>query len=244
METAEPAQTTLKPVQRALDRLGHSPRMGTARQVAMRAIRVTYSTSRPVLPHRLDLPLLLNRRGLVGCGAEVGVKRGEYSEVLLDAWSGRHLISIDPWLSAAETDYVDVANVAQETHDGYYDEAVNRLARFGARSSVWRMTGSEAADRIPHHCLDFVYLDARHDYTSVKQDLEDWIENLRPGGVLAGHDYLDGTFAEGEFGVKSAVDEFCAARRLRVRATFADPPWCSWYVAIPLRAPDRVTKTP
>lgn len=151
------------------------------RQVAMSAIRVTYSTPHPVLPHRSDLPLLLNRRGLVGCGAEVGVKRGEYSEVLLESWNGRHLISIDPWLSAPETDYLDVANVAQETHDRYYEETLNRLARFGERSTVWRMTGSEAADRIPAHCLDFVYLDARHDYVSVTQDLDAWIEKVRPG---------------------------------------------------------------
>ncbi|MDQ3643979.1 MAG: class I SAM-dependent methyltransferase [Actinomycetota bacterium] len=205
--------------------------MGAVRQGAMRGIRVTYTTSRFVLPHRLDLPLLLNRRGLVGCGAEVGVKRGDYSEVILESWRGRHLISVDPWLSAPDTDYVDVANVAQETHDAYYDETVARLARFGERSSVWRMTGTEAADRIPHHCLDFVYLDARHDYGSVKQDLEEWAEKVRPGGILAGHDYLDGNFAEGRFGVKSAVDEFCATHRLRVSATFADPPWCSWYVA-------------
>ncbi len=203
------------------------------RQVAMSAIRVTYSTPHPVLPHRSDLPLLLNRRGLVGCGAEVGVKRGEYSEVLLESWNGRHLISIDPWLSAPETDYLDVANVAQETHDRYYEETLNRLARFGERSTVWRMTGSEAADRIPAHCLDFVYLDARHDYVSVTQDLDAWIEKVRPGGILAGHDYLDGTFAEGRFGVKSAVDDFCAARGLPVRATFADPPWRSWHVVIP-----------
>jgi hypothetical protein len=232
-QNAEPARTALKPVQRALDWLGHSTHTGAMRQVAMSAIRVTYSTPRPVLPHRLDLPLLLNRRGLVGCGAEVGVKRGEYSEVLLEGWSGRHLISIDPWLSAPETDYVDVANVAQETHDRYYEETVDRLARFGERSTVWRMTGSEAADRIPAHCLDFVYLDARHDYVSVKQDLDTWMEKLRPGGILAGHDYLDGTFAEGHFGVKSAVDELGAAHGLSVRATFADPPWRSWHVVIP-----------
>lgn len=202
----------------------------------MRAVRVTYPTTRPVLPHRLDLPLLLNSRGLIGCGAEVGVKKGEYSELLLDGWRGRHLISIDPWLSAPETDYVDVANVAQETHDRYYEQTVNRLTRFGERSTVWRLTGAEAADRIPAHCLDFVYLDARHDPISVRQDLDAWTQKLRPGGILAGHDYLDGTFAEGHFGVKSAVDEFCAVRRLRVRATFADPPWCSWYVVIPERS--------
>jgi len=223
----------LKPFQRTLHWLGHSPQMGAFREVAMRGIRVTYPTPRYVLPHRLDFPLLLNRRGLIGCGAEVGVKQGQYSETLLESWQGRHLISIDPWVSAPEPDYVDEANVTQQTHDGYYEETCRRLARFGERTSVWRMTGSEAANRIPHHCLDFVYLDARHDFTSLKQDLEEWIGKVRPGGILAGHDYLDGTFAEGEFGVRSAVDEFFAAHRLPVRATFADPPCCSWYVSVP-----------
>lgn len=199
----------------------------------MRTARLTYAMRRPVLPHRLDLPLLLDRRRLLGCGVEVGVKGGEYSELLLDTWHGRNLISVDPWLEAPEGEYLDVANVRQEKHEDYYHEALSRLSRFGDRSTVWRMMGDEAADRIPGHCLDFAYLDARHDYESVMQDLEQWIGKVRPGGVLAGHDYIDGRFAEGDFGVKSAVSEFFSLRHLPVRATFADPPWRSWYSIIP-----------
>ncbi len=62
------------------------------------------------------------------------------------------------------------------------------------------MTGAEASDAIPHHALDFVYLDARHDYASVLEDLGQWSEKVRPGGVLSGHDYIDGTFVNGNFG--------------------------------------------
>lgn len=196
----------------------------------MRTIRVTYRSPWFVLPHRLDLPLLLNSRRLTGCGAEVGVKQGEYSEVLLESWRGRHLISIDPWLAAPEPDYLDIANVTQATHDSFYEETASRLSRFGPRSTIWRMMGDEGAEQIPHHSLDFVYLDARHDRASVLQDLRPWTEKVRPGGIVAGHDYLDGTFAEGEFGVKSAVDEFFTRKGWRVRATFADPPCVSWYV--------------
>ena len=89
------------------------------------------------------------------------------------------------------------------------------------------------AERLPHHSLDFVYLDARHDYDSVMSDLAEWHDRLRPGGVIAGHDYVDGDFVDGLFGVESAVNEFFGARGLRVRATFADPPWFSWWVQIP-----------
>lgn len=214
-----------------------SPRLRAPRMAALRGFRATYGSRRPVLPFREDLPRLLNRRGLVGCGVEVGVKRGEFSEALLAAWGGAHLVSVDPWLEAGGDEYVDVANVAQDQHEQFYTETRGRLQKFGSRSTIWRMTGDEAAKRILHHSLDFVYLDARHDYPSVLSDLADWFDRVRPGGLIAGHDYVDGDLPEGDFGVRSAVDEYFAGRRLTVHATFADPPWISWFVALPAATP-------
>ena len=43
---------------------------------------------------------------------------------------------------------------------------------------------------------------------------------------------MDGDFAEGVFGVRSAVNEFFAAQDLRVRTTVLDAPWVSWFVEI------------
>ena len=219
--------------QRLISVVGQAPGLGGVRRAAMRATRVSHRLPAAVVPVREELPHLLNTRGLLGCGAEIGVKRGEYSEYLLSTWEGRHLISVDPWAEAPAEDYVDVANVAQNEHDRFHAMTVGRLERFGERSSVWRMFGSEAAGRLPHHCLDFVYLDARHDRESVTEDLELWAPKVRPGGVIAGHDYVDGMFPEGDFGVRTAVDAFFAAREWRVRSTFADPPWFSWWVPVP-----------
>ena len=96
------------------------------------------------------------------------------------------------------------------------------------------MTGEEAAPRIPRGCLDFVYLDARHDYQSVYEDLTSWFARLRPGGLFAGHDYIDGVFVQGKFGLRYAVDDFFPVHQLRVRNTFADVPTRRWYVELPL----------
>jgi hypothetical protein len=167
----------------------------------------------------------------VGCGVEVGVKAGAFSELVLDVWKGRHLISVDPWAEAVDR-YVNMDNVSQAEHDALHAQTVGRLARFGERSSVWRMTGEQAARAIPHHTLDFVYLDARHDYASVCDDLATWFARVRPGGILAGHDYIDGVYVNGEFGVRSAVDEFFAARSRPVWATFTEAPWNTWYVVV------------
>jgi hypothetical protein len=190
-----------------------------------------------ILPTRNDLPEFLNRRGLDDTGVEVGVKRGLFSEVILSSWRGRRLISVDPWLAASRKEYQDVSNVTQATHERFYDETVRRLGTFGDRSEIWRMTSAEGAARIEPHMLDFVYLDARHDYDAVKQDLELWFDKIRPGGVFAGHDYFDGRRPQGMFGVKSAVDEFFGVYGLTVKETYVDgkfrpgsPP--SWLVEI------------
>lgn len=39
--------------------------------------------------------------------------------------------------------------------------------------------------------LDFLYLDGAHDYATVKEELHLMWRNVRPGGVLAGHDYCN-----------------------------------------------------
>jgi hypothetical protein len=37
--------------------------------------------------------------------------------------------------------------------------------------------------------VDLVFLDASHDYESVKKDIAVWAPHVRPGGILCGHDY-------------------------------------------------------
>jgi hypothetical protein len=208
------------------------------RRVAMRAFdaryRPLYRYSVAFVGSRDELPLLLNRRGLVGVGAEVGVRVGRFSEMLLTRWTGARLLSIDPWQSAPADEYVDHNNVEQAVQEDYHRRTVTRLARFGARSEVLRLTSLEAAEHTDDRTLDFVYIDARHDYDSVREDLHAWFPKLRPGGILAGHDYFDGIYRGTVFGVRRAVDEFCADRGLAVHATRERPPrFRSWIVQVP-----------
>ena len=147
------------------------------------------------------------------------MKTGKYSDWLLSRWRGKELVSVDPWLSMDPDEYVDRSNVPQAEFERFYRETCARLARHGARSSIWRITSVEAAAKVPDGSLDFVYIDARHDYASVTEDLEAWYPKLRPGAVFAGHDYVDGEFLQGSFYVKSAVDEFFGRRGISVHAT-------------------------
>src|SRR5687768_12025070 len=133
-------------------------------RIYYRRFRRTYSTSLAHVPDRDEIPAVLNRRGLTGQGVEIGVKLGRYSDVLLRSWQGEKLISIDPWLEAEPDEYVDHANVDQDQHEQFYRRTKELLARHGDRSEIWRATSVEAAGRVPDRSLDFVYIDARHDY--------------------------------------------------------------------------------
>jgi hypothetical protein len=201
-----------------------------------RRLRWTYARDLSRIPSREELPALLNRRRLVGDGAEIGVKLGKYSDFLLARWNGRRLISIDPWLEAPADEYVDGANVAQARHEDFHARTRERLERYGPRSEIWRLTSLEAAGRVPDAGLDFAYIDARHDYDSVLEDLGAWFPKVRPGGIIAGHDYADVVLPNGIFGVKSAVDEFFGVRGIRVHSTEGRQPaemFPSWIVEVP-----------
>ena len=145
------------------------------------------------------------------------------------------LISVDAWSVACEEDPAQ-PRVNQAEHDRHYANACNRLAPFGERSEVWRCESTAAAAQLPPRSLDFVYIDARHDYEAVAADIAAWIDRVRPGGLFAGHDYFDGQYQGAFYGVKRAVDEFCADRGLRVATTWREPvEMRSWLVLIPER---------
>jgi len=48
---------------------------------------------------------------------------------------------------------------------------------------------SEMASKVIDFQVDFVYIDAMHDYNSVRQDIELWLPKVKQGGYIAGHDY-------------------------------------------------------
>lgn len=59
----------------------------------------------------------------------------------------------------------------------------------------------EAATQFDDNSLDFVFVDADHQYESVKKDIIAWYPKLKVGGIIAGHDYIS------EFRVADAVKE-------------------------------------
>ena len=186
---------------------------------------------------REDFPLFLKKLGLNNRGAEIGVDTGVFSTVLISA--GFDLFfSIDNWSSDILDTVEEDGRPSTKPAEDNYRLARQRLSFFGERSKILRKTSEEAAYMFENHYFDFVYLDADHRYEEILKDLHLWYPKIRPGGILAGHDYKDETIywektnLRSYFGVKRAVDEFFKDRKLEVNIT-DEPSWKSWYVHKP-----------
>lgn len=158
--------------------------------------------------HRGDLPLLLTSRGLTGHGVEVGVRKGEFSEIVLSRWPG-FLHLVDPWRSDLP-EYVD-SGWSEWDNEVDYAETLRRLEPYVGRYMVHKCTSTDALRTVPGN-LDFAYVDANHAYNFVWTDLRVWYDKLRPGGMLSGHDMFYWELP----GVTKAVVEFAVSRDLTV----------------------------
>ena len=69
----------------------------------------------------------------------------------------------------------------------------------------------DAARTLPDESLDFVYIDANHDFDHCMEDLIAWSRKVRSGGIVAGHDY-DRPHRKG---VVPAVDAYTKAHRIQ-----------------------------
>jgi len=169
----------------------------------------------PTLKNRIDLADMLQHRS-VRFGAEVGVWKGGYSEVLLQRTGVEVLYCIDAW---------DGTGMSQEFNGAaIMEEALVRLRTYGDRVQVMRGKSVDMAGHIRDGRLDFVYIDADHSFEGCTADVKAYVHKLRSGGVLCGHDYCN---RRGK-GVKRAVDELFG---IRVKHTEERCP--SWWVIIP-----------
>jgi predicted O-methyltransferase YrrM len=65
-------------------------------------------------------------------------------------------------------------------------------------------------DRFAEAYFDWIYIDTDHSYRTTKLELEKYSLKVKPGGIIAGHDYIIGGWNRVvRYGVIEAVNEFC-----------------------------------
>ena len=91
---------------------------------------------------------------------------------------------VDTWKGSEE--HINEKVIFQDT---LYENFLSNIEPVKSVVNPIRNTSIEASKLYEDNSLDFVFLDAAHDYENVKNDIDAWYPKVKSGGVLAGHDY-------------------------------------------------------
>lgn len=72
-----------------------------------------------------------------------------------------------------------------------WDKFEKGMAPLAGHFRVIKGLSVEVAEQFADGSVDFVFIDAEHTYDAVKADIEAWTRKVKPGGIIAGHDYDD-----------------------------------------------------
>jgi len=105
---------------------------------------------------------------------------------------------VDTWEGSAE--HANEESVKEKNLYNIFLENINPVKHI---INPIKLSSMEAANLYSDNSLDFVFIDASHDYENVKNDILAWFPKVKTNGIIAGHDYDDHWS-----GVKKAVNEF------------------------------------
>ncbi len=138
-------------------------------------------------------------------GVEVGVESGTNARAMFDAIPGLKLHLVDCWSP--------VGNRNEKHQRRHYRRTKNALREEIRISNahIIRKWSLDAVKKFENESLDFVYIDANHNFDSVIQDIIQWSAKVRNGGIVAGHDYH---YFRPFYGVVEAVNVYTKNHKL------------------------------
>ena len=155
--------------------------------------------------HMQNCDLVLNRMKLLGklpkwaTVAELGVDRGGFSEHILNITQPGKFHLVDLWNS-------------DRYHEGLFEGVQAKFSNEISQGKVQihRKDSISAAADFPDAYFDWIYIDTTHMYSTTWHELRRYAPKMKPGGIIAGHDYNQGNWVGGlRYGVIEAVHEFC-----------------------------------
>jgi predicted O-methyltransferase YrrM len=141
------------------------------------------------MPREHVLERLIKENGFIHV-AELGLWKGRTILHILENCPDVRYIGVDEWRKRPERATVPGGQTYEQWDMFGLETHVRKVvAPYQDRCTILKMSTAEAADLVVDSSLDLVFIDADHSESAVKADIENWLPKVRPGGILAGHDY-------------------------------------------------------
>jgi predicted O-methyltransferase YrrM len=149
-----------------------------------------------VLPNRMALLEKLPKNGHV---AELGVDTGGYSRLIIELIHPAKLHLVDAW---------DTKRYGEDKAQGVIIKFEKEIAE--GKVQLHRGYSTQRAADFADSYFDWIYIDTNHTYQTTYEELRAYAPKMKPGGIIAGHDFVTGNWISGmRYGVREAVHEFC-----------------------------------
>jgi len=143
-------------------------------------------------------------------GAEIGTARGSFAITMSINNPKCKLYCVDAWSIYDDChDFTD-----QNVLNDNFRAAKLRLERF-ENVEIINKFSMDAVKDFDDGSLDYVYIDANHEFPFVAEDLFYWSKKVRMGGIVSGHDYLIKPRSDGVVQVKEVIHAFTEAFNIR-----------------------------
>ena len=144
---------------------------------------------------------------------EIGCYRGEATRVFLTQAS--HVTCVDIWEDYTEDN--GIGGVVEMRGMAAVEAAFDAMATLvPGRIDKIKGRSLDVARLFPDASVDVVYIDANHSYDHVVADIVAWLPKIKPGGLIAGHD-----FDRDRWGVVQGVRQILG----NPDAVFSDSTW-------------------
>lgn len=148
---------------------------------------------------RWDVIVGLIREHGLQTGVEIGVNRGRNMERVLQQCPDFQWIAVDDWRVGYE-------GMEAKQRKAQRADFMQVKARWPGNITLIE-AGSEEAVGLVNGPVDFVFVDGDHEYEGCLADIDLWLPKIRPGGVMAGHDFGD-RFPGVEKAVRERFEDF------------------------------------
>mgnify|MGYP001594389417 CR=1 FL=1 len=164
-----------------------------------------------------------NKASFVEVGSWMGKSACFMAETIKKSGKKIAFSCIDIWDdNSTEEAYAPMIALSKDKNTTLNGLFLKNLERYNVKEYVnsIKTNSADGSKLFDDNSLDFIFIDASHDYEFVKLDLEYWWPKLKKGGVFAGHDYF-----WSPDGVGRAVNEFFS----RINRRFSTSGQC-WYM--------------